>query len=253
MSKIVYPSIERNGNKISSVLTLAETEPKRKLAIMLHGGPQGNKNGPDNIFIYLSERLAYHGISSIRFDFMGQGDSEGDYVNMTMKEQVRDYQKVLDYIKSEGFRDIGVIGESFGATCILGSLTDDIKTLALLWPAIYLLDETFAVYLTEPYKEELKSKGFIQEGEDRIGPEFLEELVKVDNLEEEVKGIKVPTIFIHGDSDSEVPHTQSIKGYSFVKEPRKIIIVPEGDHCLRKPYEQSVVINEVEAWFSRYL
>lgn len=245
--------IQREEITLVAQLTQAKDKNKDKIVILIHGGPQGNKNGPDDILTRIALRLASSNISSMQFDFMGQGESSGDYINMTMESQKKDFERVVSYVEELGYKKIGLIGESFGVSCLLNGLNSKFSVLGLLWGAVYLLDETFAIYLTPKYLNEMLENGFIQEGADKIGSNFIEELKKVNNLEDKVKLINVPTILIHGESDSEVPCRQSIKSYEILQEPKKIITVPQGEHCLRKPTEQSIVINELDYWFSKYL
>lgn len=225
----------------------------RSIAILLHGGPEGDKNGPNNIFSQLATQLALKNIDSVRFDFRGQGESEGDYVDMTMDQQRRDFDAVFSEVKGRGYTNIGIVGESFGATCALGVYSPkNFSTLVLLWPAIYLLDVCYSPFFEEPYQTELKEKGYITVGEDKVGKEFLNEIIRVVNLEQEVRRIASPTLLIHGESDSEVPYTQSVKAHELIEAPKKLVIVPEADHCLRRPHEQRIVLEETTEWLAIY-
>lgn len=233
--------------------TTSPVSAQHTIAILLHGGPEGNKNGPDNLLRQLAERLACAGIDVVRFDFMGQGDSSGKYINTTLSSQRHDFRAIFQEVQRRGYKRIGVVAESFGATCALGEYDDQFAVMALLWPAIYLLDVCFAPFFEEPYKSQLAECGHIKVGEDEIGAQFLDELKLVDNLEEKVRLVRSPTLLIHGDNDSEVPHHQSEKAYAILPEPKRLVIVPGADHCLRRPMEQALVFDEVVAWFQRYL
>jgi uncharacterized protein len=250
---VEHPIIKRNGQKIATVVILPDNKSKDRVVILLHGGPGGVKEGPENIYVKLSEALAREGIASVRFDFLGAGESDGDYIDMTIANQAKEYHTVLQYVKQNKFGNIGLVGESYGATIALSGLTKDIKALTLLWPAIYLLDNTFAPFVTEERQRELQENGYIVVDDDKVGRAFIEELFEIDNLEDQVRKINIPTILIHGDQDSEVPHHQSEKAYTILQEPKKLIIVPGGDHCLAQPHEQPIVIKEVVSWFKQYL
>lgn len=245
-----------NGQTLSVVWTRSSqvvAERERRIVVMLHGGPEGEKDGPEQVFKRLAGALANHGIDSVRFDFRGQGESDGDYIDMTMAAQREDCFAVLSEVKDRGYSKVGIVGESFGATCALGVYQGQIDALALLWPAIYLMDVCFAPFFEEPYASQLKSDGFIQVGKDRLSGEFLDEVVQVDNLEDKVRAVTIPTILIHGSADSEVPTRQSERAFSILPEPKRLIIVAGGDHCLRQPHEQEVVIRETTLWLDRYL
>jgi len=257
--KKTYPSIQIEGKRISATLSLPDVpklvspRPKPPVVILVHGGPGGTKDGPSDLFIKMTEKLSDVGIASMRFDFLGAGESDGDYVDMTLAHQTAEYNRVLDQVKQEGFASIGLLGESLGAVPALSGLSKDIKALALLWPAIYLMDTSLTVYLADSAQEQLKSRGYILEDGVKVGRAFIEEFQRVDNVENHVRRIAVPTLMIHGDSDSEVPHQQTEKAFALLPEPKKKIIVPKGDHCLRKSKEQDLVVKEAVQWFSNYL
>lgn len=251
---IVKPEIRIDGKVISTILTLPsdyenKNNSEKSVVILLHGGPGGFKEGPSNLFVPLSIKLAEYGIASIRFDFLGAGESDGDYINMTISSQVNEYRQILDYARSLEYANLGLLGESYGATIALSGLTPDVKVLTLLWPAVYLLDTTFNLYLTEDALRELDENGYISEGDDKIGRGFIEEIQKVKDVEHHLGKVNIPTLLIHGDSDSDVPHWQSKKVHNSIDEPKKLIIVPNGDHCLRLPHEQDLVVNETSKWF----
>lgn len=250
--KTTSPGIEIEGKHISTILSVPDRS-EQPIVILVHGGPGGTKDGPSDLFAKMSERLAQSGIASIRFDFLGAGNSDGDYVDMTIAHQVSEYTQVLEYVKAQGFRNIGLVGESLGATIALSGFSTDIKALALLWPAIYLMDTSLKVYLSDSAQEELRLRGYLLEDDIKVGKAFIEEFQGLNNVESHLRRVAVPTLLIHGDSDSEVPHHQTEKAYSLLPEPKKKIIVPGGDHCLRKPEEQDLVIAETVKWFSIYL
>lgn len=239
---------------LSSIWTSAENSANEKIMILLHGGPEGTKEGPDDIFVKLAHELANIGIDTVRFDFQGQGQSEGDYVNTTMTSQRQDFEVIYNKAIGFGYKKIGMIGESFGASCALGVFNENrFSVLCLLWPCIYLLDNCFAFLFEDSNIQQLNDLGYIQVGEDRVGPNLLDELKNVDNFEKTIYDINVPTLLIHGEADEEVPYTQSIKAFNILKEPKKLVLVPEADHCLRRPQEQAIVLREVREWVLKYL
>ena len=72
--------------------------------VMLCHGFSGRKDGP--MFELIADTLMMHGIASIRFDFNGHGDSEGDFVDMTVPNEIEDAMKVYEYVRDYA-RSIG--------------------------------------------------------------------------------------------------------------------------------------------------
>jgi dipeptidyl aminopeptidase/acylaminoacyl peptidase len=78
-------------------------------------------------------------------------------------------------------------------------------------------------------------------------------LLANDNRERELMTIAAPTLLIHGDADTEVPVRQSRRAFDLLDGPRRLVIVPAADHCLRRPGDQAVTIRETTGWLSSYL
>jgi pimeloyl-ACP methyl ester carboxylesterase len=242
-------------DELSVVWTISNTRENgpRRIALLLHGGPEGSKDGPEQVYRNLAARLSTVGIDTVRFDFRGQGESSGDYIDMTMARQREDANTVVREIRNRGYERIGIVGESFGATCALGIYDERFTALVLLWPAIYLLDVCFAPFFDPPFDVELSEKGYIQVGSDRVGSDFLEEVKEVNDLEEQVKQVTVPTLLIHGSEDSEVPARQSERAYALLPHPKELVIVPGADHCLRRSHEQTIVLEKTTNWLNQYI
>ena len=255
--KIVSRDIE-----LASVWSTTKPKGKSRIVVFLHGGPDGNKDAPHNLFTILQEKLASLGIDSVRFDFMGEGESSGDYLNTTLTTQKEDFEAVYNEIRSKGYQSIGVIAESFGGTCLLGALKEEFQVLVLLWPAIYLFDEgkCFAPYYEEPYLSQLKQKGYIEFEKNRAGPDFFREIKEINNLEVPFRKITVPTLIIHGTHDSEVPLSKaSIDLYRNLSKESKVVLCPGLDHFLGVPgsdgskVKHEIVYEEVPRWIMNHL
>lgn len=227
---------------------------EQMLAVLVHGGPGGVKDGPADLFKNLAEVLADSGIASLRFDFAGAGESTGSYRDMTISRQVEELNAVLAFVKDELTpRRTAIVGESYGATSAILATTADTSALVLLWPCIWLLDKAFESFVTPQKMHAARSAGFIVEEGEEVGLRFLEELIEIDNVAGSLEGSHVPTLFIHGNEDSEVPYTQSVKAAEKINGPKRVVLVPGGDHCLEAPAEREVVNREVADWLKARL
>lgn len=246
--------VELGEDSIAAVLTTPPSGDTRKLAIMAHGGPGGVKEGPKNLYVDLATLLAVQGIASLRFDFLGAGESTGRYRDMTITRQTNELNAVVAYAR-ETLRpgSMALIGESYGATIAILALRDEYRCLVLLWPAIYLLDNTFASYVTPDRVHEASARGYIVEDGAEVGAGFLDEVLRIQDVSAGLRGSRVPTLFLHGDSDREVPYHQSLRAAQLVAGPQRVVVVPGGDHCLEAPAERVVVNREVLQWLDAYL
>lgn len=223
----------------------------RTVAILVHGGPGGSKEGPSDLYVRLGKALAEAGIAALSFDFLGVGESDGEYVNQTPASQVDQLRTVRRWA-AERCGSVSLVGESFGATSALRNV-EGIDALVLLWPCIWLLDVSFAPFVTSERLDQARVNGFLLEGSDRIGLPFLQEILDDDDREAELSTVSAPTLLIHGDFDTEVPYSQSVRAHDLLNVEKKLVIVPGADHCLRRPDEQELTIGETVTWITSHV
>lgn len=113
--------------------------------VICHPHPLFGGNMDNNVVIAVSFALVDQGFATIRFNFRGVGNSEGEH---TKGEQ--EHQEVLaafDLMKAwpgvDG-KSLGLVGYSFGTSVILGSASvqNKAKSIALLSPNIRALSDT---------------------------------------------------------------------------------------------------------------
>jgi len=84
--------------------------------------------------------MAHHGYASLRFDFMGHGDSEGRFEDTSVKSRLYDINSAINYLKMKipDVTEISLIGLRFGATLALlaGDSNPDVSRI-VLWEPIF--------------------------------------------------------------------------------------------------------------------
>lgn len=107
-----------NGHKIASVFNDGKS---KKLVIFCHGF-RGSSIGPNRFFVRLSEKLKKEGVSSLRFDQYGSGNSEGDFMESSFNDWVSTTKEITQKYLNEGFQ-VALLGQSMGgATVIITAL-----------------------------------------------------------------------------------------------------------------------------------
>jgi uncharacterized protein len=221
-----------------------------RAAIMVHGGPGGSQDGPGGLFAKLAERLAGEGIGSLRFDMLGEGLSEGDYRDLTLRSQAEQLAEVLRFARSKVtyYERVCVVCESLGATALLLQTRwpPDIQTAVLLWPAIYPQKTSLSEYLTPERLGEAAAVGYVHDDRRLIAEGFLLDVMSVGNLHRFVRALDVPVLLMHGDADSEVPVFQSLDAR--LPPASRLVVVPGGGHGLLRPEEQQLVLDQAVEW-----
>jgi hypothetical protein len=95
-------------------------------AVALYHGYTGSRMEARFLFVSFSRLLARHGIASARFDFLGSGESDGEFADTTLSGQIEDARAVLDHlarVRGVDRRRLFLLGLSAGGTvagCLAG-------------------------------------------------------------------------------------------------------------------------------------
>jgi pimeloyl-ACP methyl ester carboxylesterase len=133
-----YLHIEHGGRTIRGVLHLPEGAEAAPAVALCHGFG-GNRAEFGYSFVRLAERLAANGTAAYRFDFAGCGDSDGDFADLTVSDQVAQAVAVLDGLAAHPAVDgerLSLMGMSLGGlTAQLAAAQRPVASLALWAPA----------------------------------------------------------------------------------------------------------------------
>lgn len=165
--------------------------------------------------------LLNKGISSVRFDFRGHGESEGTSVDFSVVGQILDVRAILRLVVSEfgSQAKIHIVAASFGspaAIFIAIQHPELIKSLCLIAPVLSYR-RTFLEPETE-WAKQLFSQEKLQQLEVTgrlyltpnfyISPRLVEEM-RLLSPDIALRDITQPVLIIHGDKDSMVPYDVS--------------------------------------------
>jgi uncharacterized protein len=157
------------------------------------------------IFVSFARLLASNGYSVLRVDYMGHGDSEGDFEQSTLRTRISDIDSALEHLKSQlpPNTPLGLAGLRLGATlaAMLCEERKDVRFLVLWEPIVdgksYLRQLLRINIATQSavYKEVVRNSEALVENLRRgetinvdgyeIGRSFYEQLNAVDLLEGE--------------------------------------------------------------------
>ena len=83
------PVVFHSPARLVGVLSEPEGDPRGAGIVFLHGWT-GYRIGPHRIFVEAARRLAAVGYHSLRFDFRGRGDSDGEHGTTTLDQMIDD-------------------------------------------------------------------------------------------------------------------------------------------------------------------
>ena len=238
--------LQSNGLTLRGMLHVPDGASQKVPMVCIFHGFTGNKMEPHFIFVKLSRMLEANGIASVRFDFAGSGESDGDFVNMTISKELLDAKNILDYAKSLDFVDkssIGVVGLSMGgavSSMLAGDRKEDVKALCL-WAPAGNMGELVMYGRSEENIKTMRNAGFSDVGGLLLGIEFLDDVLNLDIYGKAAEYDK-NVLLLHGDKDPSVPMSTSEK-YLEIYETKGILHVIEGaDHTFnRKAWEDEAL------------
>lgn len=124
----------------------------RYIIIVCHGF-RGTKENGGKIFGF-AERLNQLGLGVYAFDFLGSGESDGEFAQVTLAGQAEDLVRVIDYVDAIHHLPVILLGRSFGGSTVITAAGGDARVAGcILWSTPAKLKDTFAAMLGEAYQE----------------------------------------------------------------------------------------------------
>lgn len=169
--------------------------------------------------VALSIRSADLGLTALRFDFAGRGDSEGGPEDLTIGGEVADCRGALTALRSRGLDGPVLVGSSLGGTVSLLAAAEDQRVAGL-------------VTMAAPSKLPEGPRSAWGESAREVPETFYEEARRHD-LEEAARSITCPWLILHGASDEVVPvsHAQHLDASGR----GRLVIRAGGDHRFASP------------------
>lgn len=203
--------VEGSKGKLSAVIQVPELKAGEKVPmVMLMHGFMGNKNGA--LEQQMADELEAQGIASIRFDFNGHGESEGDFQEMTVPNEIEDAKKIYAFAKSLPFVEkIAMSGHSQGGVVTAmtaGELgTAEVACIVLLAPAAVLRDDAIRGNTMGKVYDPLNPPEYVEMfGGLKLGREYIKTAFWLPIFETAEK-YTGPACIIHGTGDRVVPFT----------------------------------------------
>jgi alpha/beta superfamily hydrolase len=239
--------LNRRRQVLRGMLHVPENADSKVPIVAIYHGFTGNKMEPHFIFVKLSRALEKKGIASVRFDFAGSGESDGEFIDMTISGEISDALDILDYARSLEFVDTartGIVGLSLGgaiASSVAGTQHDKIKTLVLWAPAG---NELRGIKNnSDPVQaKSFEENGYIDLNGFVLGKGFIDDLANVDIYADAMQYDK-KVLIVHGSGDQIVPLQISSKDYAAIYGDRmKLHVIKNADHTFnKKEWEEEAI------------
>lgn len=179
-----------------------------------------------------SLKLAKEGFEVVRFDYIGYGESDGDFSEANISSMVSDTEFIIEHVISKlDNPEIILSGGSMGGLVTLATANrnkfSEVKRIILNCPAL----DFYNVYMNLGFKEGLSTPMTLVDS-----PEYEQlwegDLKKYENQLHEFE-FKGKAIIFHGTADPVIPYAP-IKEFS-ERFGIKLIPIENGDHGFKQP------------------
>eukprot|EP00201_Polytomella_parva_P016260 CAMPEP_0175054532 /NCGR_PEP_ID=MMETSP0052_2-20121109/9557_1 /TAXON_ID=51329 ORGANISM="Polytomella parva, Strain SAG 63-3" /NCGR_SAMPLE_ID=MMETSP0052_2 /ASSEMBLY_ACC=CAM_ASM_000194 /LENGTH=272 /DNA_ID=CAMNT_0016319237 /DNA_START=108 /DNA_END=926 /DNA_ORIENTATION=+ len=244
-------------NSIDEVLVGKFTDTKSEDVVILCHGFASNKNGCH--FERIADELSKKNISSIRFDFSGNGESEGCFQFGNYYKEVQDIRSMVLYVRSLRRKVSALVGHSKGG--------DDVLLYAAEYDDVpYIINIAGRLDLKSGIVERFGEKNLATL--DRVGEipqttkctngstidwvltkRSLEERMKLD-MPAEARRISISEVLtIHGSQDRVVKLADA-QGFARIIPSHSLVVVDGADHNFRTPAHADVLVRKVVDFLS---
>jgi len=280
-------TFQSDGLNLSAILrTPDDLRPgeQRPAFIVLHGFG-GNKDGQGQIVV--AKQFSQWGYVTLRMDFRGCGESEGEHGRIICLDQVADARNAISYLATRpevDSRRIALVGSSFGAAVAVFTGGADQRVAAVIscggWgdgerkfrgqhptPEAW---ERFTKMLEEGKRQrELTGKSLMVPRYDIVPiPERLRRNMSAGSImefpaetaqsmndfraDDQVGNISPrPLLLIHSANDSVTPTYESIEMFKRARQPAELHLLSDVDHFTFNEENQRLT-RIVADWLERY-
>ncbi len=239
------------GEKLAGLLELPEGEP-RAFALFAHCFTCSKDIAAAS---RISRALAADGVATLRFDFTGLGNSDGDFANTNFSSNVTDLVAAADYLRREWRAPELLIGHSLGGAAVLAAAhaVPEAKAAAVIGAPSDPdhVRRHFGVKEREILDEgsaEVSLAGRVFQ----IKRQFLED-ISAQNMQERIAKLKKALLVLHAPLDNTVSIEEASRIFAMAKHPKSFVSLDTADHLLTKRQDSEYAASVIVAWAKRYI
>lgn len=212
--------------------------------------------GKDSLAAYrVAQALARRGVSVLRFDFTGLGDSSGEFANTGFSSNIADLVAAAGHLRGMGRPPGLLVGHSLGGAAVLAAArqlpevravatiaapSDPAHVTALFRDAVpRILDEGEA-------EVELGGRTF------RIQRQFLADAAE-HQLLRDVGALDRALLVLHSPADEVVDIAHATRIFTAAKHPKSFVSLDRAGHLLPARDDATYAAEVIAAWSTHYL
>ncbi len=249
-----------NGWIVLSLFGSEEMWKSGRVVLMCHGFT-GHRGEHRRLFVRMARNLLTRDIATALVDYRGNGESSGDFSEMSLKTVRNDIRNAIEFLRErippESMK-LGLLGYSMGgmaASLVAGDEPAGLEALAL-WAPVADPVETFA-----RVRDIKITKSIVESGDSivwngwRIGAEFLSQLPIVKPVESLVRARRPVLILQAKDDDIVTPmHSEAYqKALTNAQVPSTLEMLSSGGHGFDDLGQEAILLERTAGFFDKHL
>lgn len=223
--------------------------------VVFFHGFTGDRMESHWIFVKCARALARAGFASLRFDFYGSGESEGDFPEVTFESEVVDALSAVEFFRRQrgiNPRRLALIGLSLGGA-VAACIAPRVRAQALiLWAAVARFEQLQA--LAEQMARPIPGRSeLVEYNAHAVSLQFLGNTERLNPLRQ-IALFRQPTLVIHPENDELIPLSAP---QNYLKaagaEVKQKVIIPGADHTFSSMCGERQVIECSVDWLRAHL
>ncbi|MEO0322440.1 MAG: bifunctional alpha/beta hydrolase/OsmC family protein [Myxococcota bacterium] len=200
--------------------------------------------------------LAAHGIATLRFDFTGLGESDGDFADTTFSSNTGDLLAAAAFMREElGAPPTLLIGHSLGGAAVLAA-ADRVPEAKVVVTIGAPADPAHVTHTFAESTDEIAARGEavvqLAGRPFRIKRDFLEDLAQHGNADK-IGSLGRALLIFHSPTDDVVGIDNARQIYEAARHPKSFVSLDGADHLLSRESDADYVAAVIAAWGTRYL
>jgi len=200
----------------------------------------------------ISRALAENGIATLRFDFTGLGESEGEFGRSSFSSNVEDIVAAAKFLSNHHQAPKLLIGHSFGGTAVIAAaarLPSIVGVVTIGAPA------NPAHVAHNVVRQKNDGDGFdvtISGRKFRVAPSFLNDIAD-HPLEKTLGSLRKALLVFHAPLDKIVSIDEASRIFVAAKHPKSFVSLADANHLLTSEADAGYVAAVIATWATRYL
>jgi len=207
----------------------------------------------------VARNLADHGLATLRIDFTGLGESEGEFADSTFSANLADLRAACRWLADNREAPGLLIGHSLGGAAVLalpsegGEELDGVRAVATIGaPA----DPAHVAHLFGDKRDAIEREGSaevtIGGRPFRVAAEFFYDLER-QNPAQDVAALGLPLMIFHSPVDAVVGIDNAATIYGWARHPKSFVSLGRADHLLTNKDDAAMVAGVLAAWAERVM